>query len=123
MNGSKVRKWIDRWIPFIPSSRSSPMGLVQVSRYTRVDYLIYPANGEWDIEFLKPFVSDKEYEAILETYIGDPLFLDRLMWPFDKKGIFSVKSRYHWAYSRKLAHWNLRFSSSASIPSSFWNMV
>lgn len=56
-----------------------PQGEVKVSHNTRVDSLIYPKNGECDIEFLKPFVSDEEYGAMLENPIGDPLLLDKLV--------------------------------------------
>lgn len=35
-----------------------------------VESLICPETGEWDIDFLKPFVSDREFYSILETHIG-----------------------------------------------------
>lgn len=55
-----------------------------VSRNTRVESLICPANEEWDIDFLKPFVWVEEFDEILETHIGDQLLRDKLVWPFDK---------------------------------------
>lgn len=79
MNGSEVQVWVDRWIPSIPSSRPSSMGTAQVSHNARVDSLIYPTNEEWDIYFLKPFVSAKEFDAILKTHSADPLLRYRLV--------------------------------------------
>lgn len=62
-----MRVWIDIWIPSIPYGWPSLMNAIQVNHNTRVDSLICPVNGEWDIKFLKPFVSDEEHEMILET--------------------------------------------------------
>lgn len=43
-----------------------------VSRNSKVGSLIDPTCGVWDTEFLKPFMSMEEYEAILAIHIGDP---------------------------------------------------
>lgn len=48
---------------------------------------------------------------------------DRLVWPFAKKGIFSVKSRFHWAVSRTPTRGSPSPSSSTSIPSSLWKVI
>lgn len=45
--------------------------------------LINHVSGEWDIEFLKLFISPVEYEAILATHLGDPELKDKLIWPFE----------------------------------------
>ncbi|CAN6585206.1 unnamed protein product [Malus baccata var. baccata] len=57
-------------------------------------------NGRWDIDFLKPFLMEDELKAIYETHSGDPILKYRLVWPFVKHGIYSVKSGYHWAMTR-----------------------
>lgn len=85
MNGKDVRVWNDRWLPSIPSRRPTPLGIVQVTRNLRVESLICLDTREWDIEFLKPFVSQWDFEAILGTSIGDPMLRDKLVWPFEKK--------------------------------------
>ncbi|KAM1046534.1 hypothetical protein ACFX2C_026034 [Malus domestica] len=46
MSVNEVRVWVDRWIPFIPSGRHSPLGTVQVSKHFMVNLLISPENGE-----------------------------------------------------------------------------
>lgn len=45
------------------------------------------------------FLSAEELDAIRGTMIGDLSKPDRLVWPFDKRGSFTVKSGYHWARS------------------------
>ncbi|KAM2285381.1 hypothetical protein PS2_037409 [Malus domestica] len=88
---------------------------MQVSRNTKVDLLINHNSGNWDIDFLKPFISMVEYKAILETHIGDLMLWDRLVWPLDKKGLYSVKSGYHRVHSQVISRTNLRSSSSITI--------
>lgn len=100
MNDKKVRVWVDRWLPSIPSGRSSPLGTVQVSRNLRVNSLICNENGAWDIDFLKPFMVEEEIKAILETQTGDSTLMDRLVCPSGKKETYSAKSGYHWALTR-----------------------
>ena len=100
MCGKKVRVWKDRWIHYIPSGIPSPLGSVQVSSNLRVDSLICKDSGEWDIEFLEPFLVRPEFDAILDVLIGDIIERDRLIWPFEKKGVYSVKSGYRWTFER-----------------------
>ncbi|KAM1672854.1 hypothetical protein ACFXTN_037707 [Malus domestica] len=95
MDGNDTRVWVDRWIPPIPLGRPSPLGSVQVSKNLKVKSLICPVSGEWDLDFLKPFLADSEVEAILDLQTGDPMLNDRLVWPFDKRGSYSVKSDYY----------------------------
>lgn len=54
-------------------------------------------NGHiWDAnELTKLSRGGVELNAILDTVIGDPANRDRLVWPFDKRGRFTVKSGYH----------------------------
>lgn len=100
-----------------------PSGSVQVSRNTKVASLINPVSGEWDIDFLKPFISSAKYEAILATHLGDPELRDRLIWPFDKRGIYSVKSGYHWVHSRGIPQTNSKSSSSLTILVTLWKLL
>ncbi|KAM3002069.1 hypothetical protein FF2_038272 [Malus domestica] len=100
MNGNDVRVWVDRWLPSILSGHPSPLGSVPVSLNLRVNSLLGTENGSWEIDFLKPFLMEEELKAIYETHSGDPLLKDRLVWPFVKNGIYSVKSGYHWAMTR-----------------------
>ncbi|CAN6554430.1 unnamed protein product [Malus baccata var. baccata] len=123
MNGREVRVWVDRWIPSIPLGKPSPLGTVQVFRNLRVNSLICNGSGDWEVDFLKPFVVDDEIKAILEIPLGDPTLKDRLVWPFEKKGAYSVKSGYHWALSRTHVHRNLHPHRSDMIPTQLWKCM
>ena len=65
--------------------RPAHLGTVHVTWNLKVESLICPDTREWDIEFLKPYMLQGDFEAILGTSIGDPMLGDRLVWPFKKK--------------------------------------
>ena len=119
MSGKGVRVWVDRWLPETPVGRPVPLGTAQVSRNLSVNSLICPDSGDWDIDFLKPFLTTEAFNAILETHIGDNALLDRLVWPFDKRGVYSVKSGYHWAHM----HAQPLGNRPNSIPSEIWKFI
>lgn len=121
--GKEIRVWGDRWLPSLSGGHPMPSGPVQVSRNTKVASLINPVSDEWDIDFLKPFILSAEYEAILATHLGDPKLRDRLIWPFDKRGIYFVKLGYHWVHSRGIPQTNSRSSSSLTILVTLWKLV
>ncbi|CAN6678460.1 unnamed protein product [Malus baccata var. baccata] len=122
-NGKDVRVWIDRWLPTIPDGRPLPRGGVQVSRNTQVAALVCPTTGGWDIEFLKPFISAREYDAIVDIQIGDPNLWDRLIWPYDRRGMYTVKLGYHCVHAKTAHRVNLGSSSSWSVPNNLWNVL
>ncbi|KAM0981545.1 hypothetical protein ACFX1S_014760 [Malus domestica] len=115
-NGKEVRVWIDKWLPTLPDGHPFPRGSVQVNRNTQVVALLCPTTGGWDIDFLKPFISAMEYDAIVDTQIGDPSLRDKLIWPYDRRGIYTVKSGYHCVHAKPAQRVNLGLSSSLSIP-------
>lgn len=105
MNGRDVRVWIDRWYLFILSGWPTPRGEVRVSRNTKVNSLISLKNGEWEIEFLKPFTLDEDYGAMLKILIGDPELRDRLVWSFDKEGNFFCQIGIPLGYFKETNSW------------------
>lgn len=102
MGGRDVCLWVDKWIPSLPVGHSLSRGGVAVSRNTRVEALMCTNNKSWDIDFLMAFLSSEEMNAIRDTMIGDNSKWDQLVWPFDKRGRYTVKLGYHWAHS--MAH-------------------
>lgn len=90
-----MRLWVDRWILSLPLGHPMPRGEVVVFRNTRVKSLICENSRSWDIDFLMAFLSSEEKITILDIVIGDTSKKDRLVWPFDKHGGYTVKSGYH----------------------------
>lgn len=100
-----------------------PHGGVSVLRNLRVDTLICPSTKYWDIEFLLGFMSLVEMAAIHDLQIGDLSKDDRLVWPYNKCGRFTVKSRYHWAFSRMHDHIGLPISLGNSLIPHVWEFI
>ncbi|CAN6543682.1 unnamed protein product [Malus baccata var. baccata] len=122
IDGNDTRVWVGRWLPPIPLGRPSPLGSVQVSKNLKVKSLICPESGDWDLDFLKPFLADSEVEAILDLHIGDPTLKDILVWPYEKRGSYSVKSGYYWCINRTIDR-SLQSIRAVSIPSTLWKTV
>ncbi|KAM2673196.1 hypothetical protein EV2_014512 [Malus domestica] len=122
-NGKGVRVWLDRWLPTLPVGHPLPRGDVQVSRNTLVSMLLSPEKDGWDIDFLKPFISASEFVAIQETQIGDPCLDDRLVWPFDRCGLYTVKSGYHCVHAKREQRVNFGSSSSVTVPGKLWKAI
>ncbi|KAM1756683.1 hypothetical protein ACFX11_006024 [Malus domestica] len=123
MGGQDVRVWVDRWLPFIPLERPSPLGEAMVTRNLHVSSLIFPQSRDWDIIFLLPFLSMADQEAIEGTPIGDISRRDRLIWAATKNGRYTVKSGYRWLQSRSLSMRDHRLPLVRFIPEKLWNCI
>lgn len=122
MNGKSVRIWHDRWIPSLPHGHPIPQGNVLVSRNLRVSSIICGPSRTWDIDFLKPFISDEECKAIIDTSIGDQMRSDRLVWPENKNGVYTVRSGYHQVHSRAVPM-AARVTSTSYSTSHVWKVI
>ncbi|KAB2625965.1 hypothetical protein D8674_017625 [Pyrus ussuriensis x Pyrus communis] len=123
MDGRSIRLWQDRWLPTIPAGKPTVIGDVRVSRNMRVNTMINELSGTWDIEAIKPLISTEDYEAILDTYIGDRHREDRIIWPATRNGVYSVRSGYHWKHACSSSMIGRASSSSSVIPTKVWRCV
>lgn len=123
MGGRDVRVWVDKWLPSLPMGHLVPRGRVLVSRTLRVDTLICPSTKSWDIDFLIGFLSQNEMAAIRDLQIEDLSKVDRLVWPYDKRGRFLVQSRYHWEFSRMHSPAGLPLSPGTFLYPRVWTFI
>ena len=123
MNGENVRVWHDRWIPSLPLGHPIPPVDIRVSRNLRVNSLFDGPLGMWDIDFLKPFISVEEYKAIVQIRTGDHLRNDRLVWPKNRNGVYTVRSGYHWVHSLAEHVVSRPVSFSLLIPARVWKTI
>ncbi|CAN6679166.1 unnamed protein product [Malus baccata var. baccata] len=123
LGGEDVRVWVDRWLPSLPLGHPVPLGGVAVTRNLRVCKLFCPFSREWDLNFLQPFLTDVELEAIRATPIGDSSRRDRLIWAASKNGRYSVKSGYRWIQSRSLSLRDSRLPHARSVPEELWKCL
>ena len=66
---------------------------------------------------------ESEFKLILGTHLGYLHSLDRLVWPFEKRGSYSVRYGYHWALDRSRAQGAAAPFRSNLIPKHVWKCV
>jgi hypothetical protein len=91
-DGSSINIWLDPWIPRgVTRMPITPRGQTLI---TRVADLIDPTTGDWD----HILVRDVFWEEDVQHILAIPVHTRRedvIVWHFDKKGVFFVKSAYH----------------------------
>ncbi|ONH91052.1 hypothetical protein PRUPE_8G090500 [Prunus persica] len=65
----------------------------------------------------------KAAEAIAKIKFASTRNKDRLVWPFEKNGCYSVKSGYHWLHSSSITRQQNRPSSSRNADAVCWKFV
>lgn len=60
-----------------------------------VTSLINSHTRSWLEDEVKSRVVERDKEAVLDVSLGDPEQNDRLIWPHERRGGFTVKSGYH----------------------------
>ncbi|BFG16577.1 hypothetical protein CerSpe_028510 [Prunus speciosa] len=61
-----------------------------------VEEVIDHDTGAWNFESIEGLLSDSKKQAIRLVPISLRFAGDRLIWPLEKFGSYSVKSGYHW---------------------------
>ncbi|XP_004296207.1 PREDICTED: uncharacterized protein LOC101297422 [Fragaria vesca subsp. vesca] len=93
-NGESISVWDDPWIPLPYSFRpySPPM---EGTEELRVCDLIDPDTGDWNVWLLNELFMGNEVDIIARIALSNGGGEDRMVWHFDNKGVYSVKSGYH----------------------------
>ncbi|XP_063945891.1 uncharacterized protein LOC108212308 [Daucus carota subsp. sativus] len=118
-NGRSINFWCDRWIPnnqgFFVRDAKGPFNV----NSSVADFI---SSGKWNLSKLKECVSDQSVSEISAIPISRTNANDRLVWHFDYKGNYTVKSGYYVALSLKDS--STQHASSSSNPSkSFWKLL
>lgn len=121
--GRKVSLWNDPWIPLPYSFKpySTPM---DGSENWRVSDIIDHDNHTWLEQVVEDLFNDAEAEIILQLPLSYHTTIDRLIWHFDNKGIYTVKSGYYVAHMTE--NLEKHASSSAGMSNTgklLWNKV
>lgn len=90
-NGAAINIWSDPWIPRDHTTR--PITPRRRNLVTRVEELIDPSTGSWDVELLTQTFWPKDVNMIRTIPVHIEMD-DMLAWHYDEKGLFSVKSSY-----------------------------
>lgn len=97
-NGTSLNIWSDPWIPLGVTRRPATPRVH--SLLTKVADLINPITGMWDELLVKDTFWERDAEIIL-SMVTDENSEDWPAWHFNPKGVFTVKSAYKLAVSRR----------------------
>lgn len=100
-DGKNIKIWGQRWVP-IPSTFciQSPVSLLD--KEAKVCELM-KGNGEWDDLLIKRIFNKEEAEVISSIPLSRMVVEDKIVWSYDEKGQFSVKSAYILEFDSKRA--------------------
>ncbi|GKE39999.1 hypothetical protein Tco_1463404 [Tanacetum coccineum] len=90
-NGRRISFWTQKWIPFsVDFYIRSPLGPFH-NRNTVSDFI---KDDHWNVRKLREHISATEAEMVLQIPISQTGSSDKLIWHFDPKGQYTVKSGY-----------------------------
>ncbi|GJT88262.1 reverse transcriptase [Tanacetum coccineum] len=115
-NGRSISFWTQKRVPFSDDFYiRSPLGPFH-NRNTVSDFI---EDGHWNVRKLREHISATEAEMVLQIPISQTGFSDKLIWHFDPKGQYTVKSGYKQAIA--LMSTSVSIGESSVNPSSkFW---
>ncbi|KAL6208458.1 hypothetical protein ACLB2K_019407 [Fragaria x ananassa] len=92
-------------IPIDTSNRFTPLLVAEV-----ID-----ENREWQIDHLKPFLRDSDFNSIKAIPIGPASKRDVLVWPQSKSGNYTVRSGYYKTLSARVPKASIKASTSHKL--------
>lgn len=114
---------MDNWVLGILAGHPTPPMLVDVNRECKVVEFIDLVSREWSLDPLSNFVLEFERGAISQIHVGPLMKPDKLVWPFEMNGSYSVKYGDRWCHNRLPLMNHDRSSSSHNIDSQVWAWI
>lgn len=90
-NGSSISIYNDKWI--LRPSTFKILSIPKLSSDAKVNCLI-SSSGAWNVDVLRQNFDRNEVEDILSIPIGSSLAVNSVLWHFDERGHYNVKSGY-----------------------------
>ncbi|KAK2645721.1 hypothetical protein Ddye_020916 [Dipteronia dyeriana] len=98
-DGKSIKAFVDPWIPRPTSFR--PVTINGDNSLRAVDFMIEEGRG-WDIRKLERIFLDIDRLENLSIPVGLRSAVDKILWHYDKKGIYDVKNDYKVAMKDKI---------------------
>ncbi|KAL0434060.1 UNVERIFIED_CONTAM: hypothetical protein Slati_2740300 [Sesamum latifolium] len=106
-NGEDISIWKDKWIPREPDF--TPIRLPQQTSFDlKVQSLIDPTRKEWRTDLVHAMFHPLDTKVVLSIPLGHNCSKDRLIWHFNSKGVFTVKS----SHQHRMTDWNFIWKHS-----------
>ncbi|KAH0994404.1 hypothetical protein GBA52_018268 [Prunus armeniaca] len=90
---------------------------------TRVETLIDWDSKSWNLTPIQDSITDEEKLAVQLIPIGNGREEDRLVWPGEKNGRFSVRSGYHYIHALQVETTARKASTSSRIDPLVWKNI
>jgi ribonuclease HI len=121
-NGSNINIWSDPWLPNSPTRKIfTPRGGVLL---TKVEDLINPITGAWDVQLLEDNFIISDVRRIVAIPLSNWESEDMVAWHYNKNGMFTVKSAYHVEWQHQYGSRSRRNDQqSSSIINPVWGKV
>ncbi|XP_062024599.1 putative ribonuclease H protein At1g65750 isoform X3 [Rosa rugosa] len=97
LNGESISTWKDKWIPGILGGRLSASHLYasEFDPFQRVADLVDWSSTSWNLDPIAQHLTAAEVVAIESIPLSSTWEPDKLVWPYEKCGSYSVRSGYH----------------------------
>ncbi|VVA15284.1 PREDICTED: reverse mRNAase [Prunus dulcis] len=94
-NGHNTKIWQDRWLLPPHQGYVVPLNTVPLNASQLVSEILDGQTRTWNTQALAQYVSQDTIKLISEVPIGNLHREDRIVWPWNKSGLYSVKSGYN----------------------------
>lgn len=111
LDGSRVHLWTDKWLPCVANPILRPTDGSTRDDTLMVSTISNPISMQWNLSSICDAISDRDLEIFLTLPLGDGSESDRVIWPLNRNGDYSVKSGYHLIHSGDSSNVHLRPSS------------
>lgn len=94
--GESIRTWSDRWVPSIPSGKlqASYLAAIEYDPYQRVSQLVDREIRCLNLDPIIDHLFEEEITAINSFPLSSEWEENKLTWPFEKSGNYTVRSGY-----------------------------
>ena len=90
--GDSISVWNDAWLPSLHYYPRIKSQVVSGFEEAKVSELINPVTRRWDTNLLRGLFHPTEVDLILSIPLSPIPVEDKIMWPFNSSGVYSVKS-------------------------------
>ncbi|KAL6202679.1 hypothetical protein ACLB2K_026384 [Fragaria x ananassa] len=122
-NGLKANIWTENWLH--PPDVCPIQTTAQISNNDPqlVFEIIDWPSKTWNLDSILHLIQPSEANKILLIPIGSHDGEDRIIWPWNKRGVYTVSSRYTWINSKCRVINPPKCSSSHSVETAVWRQL
>ncbi|XP_050365473.1 uncharacterized protein LOC126784002 [Argentina anserina] len=122
-NGNLIDVWHDHWLPPPHSGTVSIVHGTPNPPPLLVNSIIDWENCSWDLRGISDFIAPHMIQCIINCRHGSLFDIDKLVWPYNKRGEYTVKGGYHHLHQKSVKLVTSGPSSSHTIHNSVWKLI